>query len=168
MATDRGTDVPMPLLKGAYKVDGASLDDDPVRFSPDDPGEWGLLGGRKVRGNRAGDAQLRLDGIDTLEPRYRPPRGPELHQPAKVEGRPTPADSAVLLPQLFRRLADYLQLNDGDPSLDGFRAYLEQRDDGLFVLSFGQWIGVDTVAEVTNGNALGLHRLPEDLVFDEK
>ncbi|MEU0430132.1 nuclease [Streptomyces sp. NPDC006290] len=289
--------MPMLLIKGSYRIVGASPDGDSVRFVPDDPGEWDLLRGRKVRRNRAGGAQLRLDGIDTLETHYRPPHGPELHQPApyagqaadallgwlgfvevergangivrhsapesvpgyiltrsadvhgrcvalagrgtdapgaggglvtvttehvrqtanhhqlaeglayptfyrnlfgdlreelsgvvrearqggrglwpadvsqsgaKVEGPPTLTDSAVLLPKLFRRLADYLQLNDGDPSLDGFRPYLEQRADRLFVLSTGQWTGFDTIVEVTNGNTVRLNRPPEDLVFDEK
>ncbi|MFD4548762.1 nuclease [Streptomyces sp. NPDC058466] len=289
--------MPMLLIKGAYRIVGASPDGDSVRFYPDDPGQWDLLPGRKVRRNKAGGAQLRLDGIDTLETHYRPPHGPELHQPApfadraaaalldwlgfadvergangivtrgrpdsvpgyvltrnadihgrcvalagrggeapgpgggfvtvttehlretanhhqlgeglayptfyrnlfvdlrqeltaaaqqarqggqglwprdqtesgaKVEGRSTLTDSAVLLPKLFRRLADYLQLNDGDPSLDGFRAYLGQRDDRLFILSTGQWTGFDSVVEVTNGDTVRLNRPAEDLVFDEK
>lgn len=87
---------------------------------------------------------------------------------AKVEGMATLTDTAVLLPKLFRRLADYLQLNDGDPSLAGFRAYLAQREDRLFILSTGQWTGFDTVVEVTNGNTVRLTHTPEDLVFDEK
>ncbi|MFD6494937.1 nuclease [Streptomyces sp. NPDC060188] len=289
--------MPMLLIKGAYRIVGASPDGDSVRFVPDDPGEWDLVPGRKVRRNRIGGAQLRLDGIDTLETHYRPPHGPELHQPApfagqaaeallgwlgfeeveraasgimkrsvpesvpgyvltrsadvhgrcvafagrgadapgasgelltvgvehlrqtanhqqldeglayptfyrnlfvdlrremslaaerarqdgrglwpadqtqsgaKVEGRSTLTDAAVLLPKLFRRLADYLQLNDGDPSLDGFRPYLEQREDRLFILSTGQWTGFDTVVEVTNGNTVRLNRPADDLVFDEK
>ncbi|MEU8795039.1 nuclease [Streptomyces sp. NPDC048643] len=289
--------MPMLLIKGAYRIVGASPDGDSVRFVPDDPGEWDLVPGRKVRRNRSGGAQLRLDGIDTLETHYRPPHGPELHQPApfagraaealldwlgfeeveraasgivkrsvpesvpgyvltrnadvhgrcvalagrgadapgasgelltvdveqlrrtanhhqlgeglayptfyrnlfvdlrqemslaaeqarqdgrglwpadqtqsgaKVEGQSTLTDTAVLLPKLFRRLADYLQLNDGDPSLDGFRPYLEQREDRLFILSSGQWTGFDTVVEVTNGNTVRLNRPAEDLVFDEK
>lgn len=289
--------MPMLLIKGTYKIIGASPDGDSVRFYPDDPDEWDLLRGRRVRRNRSGGAQLRLDGIDTLETHYRPPRGPELHQPApfagraadellswlgfedvrrdthgivtssnpdsrpgyiltrnadihgrcvalagrgtdapgssgafltvtpahlrktanhhqlaaglayptfyrnlfvelrqemtattqqarqadaglwpkdqtrsgaKVEGMSTLTDTAVLLPKLFRRLADYLQLNDGDPSLEGFPAYLEQREDRLFILSTGQWTGFDTVVEVTNGNTVRLSHDPEDLVFDEK
>ncbi|WP_180289387.1 MULTISPECIES: nuclease [Streptomyces] len=87
---------------------------------------------------------------------------------AKVEGMSTLTDAAVLLPKLFRRLADYLQLNDGDPSLDGFHDYLEQREDRLFILSTGQWTGFDTVVNVTNGNTVRLTDAPEDLVFDEK
>ncbi|PAZ10923.1 nuclease [Streptomyces sp. SA15] len=289
--------MPMLLIKGTYKIVGASPDGDSVRFYPDDPDQWDLLRGRRVRRNRSGGAQLRLDGIDTLETHYRPPRGPELHQPdpfagkaaaellswlgfedvqrnphgivtssrpesrpgyiltrsadvhgrcvalagrgtdapgssgrfvnvtvdhlretanhhqlaegmayptfyrklfvdlreemtsaaqqarqagkglwpkdqtqsgVKVQGMSTLTDHAVLWPKLFRRLADYLQLNDGDPSLDGFRAYLEQREDRLFILSTGQWTGLDTVVDVTNGNTVRVTHAPEDLVFDEK
>jgi hypothetical protein len=80
----------------------------------------------------------------------------------------TLTDHAVLLPKLFRRLADYLQLNDGDPSLGGFPDYLEQRDDRLLILSTGQWTGFDTVVDVTNGNTVRVTHGPEDLVFDEK
>ncbi|MEU6526356.1 hypothetical protein ABZ892_26860 [Streptomyces sp. NPDC046924] len=87
---------------------------------------------------------------------------------AKVEGMTALTDTAVLLPKLFRRLAGYLQLNDGDPSLAGFRVYLAQREDRLFILSTGQWTGFDTVVEVTNGNTVRLTHTPEDLVFDEK
>ncbi|MER5210280.1 nuclease [Streptomyces sp. NPDC002838] len=289
--------MPMLLIKGAYKIVGASPDGDSVRFYPDDPDQWDLLRGRRVRRNRSGGAQLRLDGIDTLETHYRPPRGPELHQPdpfagkaaaellswlgfenvqrnshgivtssrpesrpgyiltrsadvhgrcvalagrgtdapgssgrfinvtvdhlretanhhqlaegmayptfyrklfvdlreemtsaaqqareagkglwpkdqtqsgVKVQGMSTLTDHAVLLPKLFRRLADYLQLNDGDPALDGFPDYLEQREDRLFILSTGQWTGFDTVVDVTNGNTVRVTHAPEDLVFDEK
>ncbi|MEV5309463.1 nuclease [Streptomyces sp. NPDC052610] len=289
--------MPMLLIKGTYKIVGASPDGDSVRFYPDDPKQWDLLRGRRVRRNRKGGAQLRLDGIDTLETHYRPPRGPELHQPppfadkaaeellswlgfedvqrnsdgivtssdpestpgyiftrgadvngrcvalagrgtdapgtsgrpvdvtvghlretanhhqlteglayptfyrklfadlrqemttaaqqarqankglwpkdqtlsgVKLQGMSTLTDHAVLWPKLFRRLADYLQLNDGDPSLEGFPAYLEQRDDRLFILSTGQWTGLDTVIDITNGNTLKVVHALEDLVFDEK
>jgi endonuclease YncB( thermonuclease family) len=289
--------MPMLVIKGNYRIVGASPDGDSVRFYPDDPDQWDLLRGRRVRRNRSGGAQLRLDGIDTLETHYRPPRGPELHQPApfadkaaaellswlgftdvqrnangivtssdpesrpgyiltrsadvngrcvalagrgtdapgssgrfitvtvdhlrqtanhhqlaeglayptfyrklfvdlreemtaaaqqarqagkglwskdqtqsgvKVQGISTLTDHAVLWPKLFRRLTDYLQLNDGDPSLEGFPDYLEQRGDRLFILSTGQWTGLDTVVDVTNGNTVRVTHAPEDLVFDEK
>ncbi|GAB2765844.1 nuclease [Streptomyces bullii] len=289
--------MPMLLIKGAYKIVGASPDGDSVRFYPDDPDEWDLLRGRRVRRNKTGGAQLRLDGIDTLETHYRPPSGPELHQPApfagkaadelltwlgfetvrrdangivtectpevrpgyiltrsadvngrcvalagrgadapgnsgtsvhvdvtelrrtanhhhvaeglayptfyrklyadlreeltmaaqqaraadkglwpedetrsgaKINGLSSLTDSSVLMPKLFRRLADYMLLNNGDPSLLGFPPYLEQRDDRLLILSGSQWTGFDTVVEVTNGNTVRMNRAPEDLVFDEK
>lgn len=294
-AAGMGDVMPMLLIKGVYRILGASPDGDSVRFYPDDPGEWDLLPGRKVRRNAAGGAQLRLDGIDTLETHYRPPHGPELHQPAPfaagaaqelvdqlgfrkvrrndqgivesaepasrpgyiltrsadVYGRcialagkgrapgtsgtavrvsvtelrrtlnhhqlaagmayPTfyrqlfvdlraeltavvqearkqkkglwaadvtqsgatvtalksLTDEAVIMPKLFRRLADYLVLGDGDPSLAGFPAYLAQRDDRLLILSNGQWTSLDTVVQVA-GNTVKLTHAPEDLVFDEK
>ncbi|WP_191876200.1 hypothetical protein [Streptomyces filipinensis] len=75
---------------------------------------------------------------------------------------------SVLMPKLFRRLADYLILNDGSSSLAGFRAYLEQRDDRLFIISTGQSTGFGTVVDVSNGNTVKLTTPPEDLVFDEK
>lgn len=287
--------MPMLLIEGTYKVLGAGPDGDSVRFYPNDPDEWDLLRGRRVRRNRAGGAQLRLDGIDALETHYHPPHGPELHQPppfarraadelltwlgfrdvtrdergtvtdaappdvpgyiltrsadkygrcvalagrgeapgtsgsridvdiallkktanhhqlteglayptfyrklyvdlreemtvatraartsgkglwpkdetesgAKLNGLTSLTDSSVVLPKLFRRLADYLVLNDGDPSLAGFPDYLEQRDDRLFILSNGQSTGFDTVVDVTNGSTVRLNRPPEDLVFEE-
>lgn len=289
--------MPMLLLKGVYKIRGASPDGDSVRFYPDNPDEWDLLRGRRVHRNQGGGAQLRLDGIDALETHYRPPHGPELHQPprfaeaaaeellkwlgfkdvqrndqgivtsctpearpgyiltrnadaygrcvalagrgdqapgnsgtfvnvdtaalqktgnyhqltaglayptfyrnlfvdlrkkmtdavtqartagkglwpddetqsgAKVDDLASLTDSSVLMPKLFRRLADYLVLNDGNPSLAGFPAYLEQRNDRLFIISSGQSTGFGTVVDVTNGNTVKLTHDPEDLVFDEK
>lgn len=79
--------MPMLVISGAYKIVGASPDGDSVRFYPDSPEQWDLLRGRRVRRNRSGGAQLRLDGIDTLETHCRPPRGPELHQPAPFPGQ---------------------------------------------------------------------------------
>ncbi|MEU6144559.1 thermonuclease family protein [Streptomyces sp. NPDC047081] len=285
----------MLLIEGVYRIVGASPDGDSVRFYPADPSQWDLLRGRRVRRNQAGGAQLRLDGIDTLETHYRPPHGPELHQPApyaakaaeelldrlgfsdverdsrgivkratpesrpgyiftrsadvhgrcvafagvgaapgpsgtfvrfevsdlldtlnhhqlaeglayptfyrqlfvdlreamataaqearaadkglwqsdqtqsgaKITGLDSLTTSAVLLPKLFRRLADYLVLGDGNPSLDGFHAYLAQRDDRLLIVSNGQWTGFDTVVDVA-ADAVKLTHPPEDLVFDEK
>ncbi|MER5666167.1 hypothetical protein [Streptomyces mirabilis] len=87
---------------------------------------------------------------------------------AEVEGMSPLTDTAVLLPKLLRRPADYLQLNDGDPSPDGFHDYLEQREDRLLILSTGQWTGFYTVVNVTNGNTVRLAHAPKDLVFDEK
>lgn len=78
----------------------------------------------------------------------------------------TLTDEVVVLPKLFRRLVDYLQLNGGDPALDGFSAYLAQRGDPLFILSTGHYTGFDYVVKVT-GQAVRLTTAPEDLVFQE-
>ncbi|MFC4468907.1 hypothetical protein ACFPH6_31020, partial [Streptomyces xiangluensis] len=49
--------MPMLLIKGTYKIVGASPDGDSVRFYPDNPDQWDLLRGRRVRRNRSGGAQ---------------------------------------------------------------------------------------------------------------
>jgi endonuclease YncB( thermonuclease family) len=74
---------------------------------------------------------------------------------------------ALVLPKLFRRLADYLALGDGDPSLAGFGDYLAQRADTLTVLPTGQWTGLHSVVEVV-GQTVRLLHPPEQLVFDER
>jgi hypothetical protein len=78
----------------------------------------------------------------------------------------TLTDDAVILPKLFRRLVDYLDLNDDDPSLAGFPAYLAQRDDPVFILSTGHYTGFDFVVEVKK-QVVRLTTEPEDLVFQE-
>ena len=78
----------------------------------------------------------------------------------------TLTDQAVILPKLFRRLIDYLDLNDNDPSLDGFSAYLAQRVDPVLILSTGHYTGFDYVVNVV-GQVVRLTTPPEDLVFQE-
>jgi hypothetical protein len=73
--------MPMLLIKGSYHVEGAQPDGDTIHFTPDDPGEWSLVGGggrRPVEHNATGRASLRLDAIDALETHYGPTR---VHQP---------------------------------------------------------------------------------------
>jgi hypothetical protein len=79
----------------------------------------------------------------------------------------TLTDHAVILPKLFRRLVDYLQLNGDDPSLASFKAYLAQRDDRLYVISNAQRTGLDTIVDVS-GQTVKLTHPPEDLIFDEQ
>jgi hypothetical protein len=83
-----------------------------------------------------------------------------------VAGLATLTDDAVVLPKLFRRLVDYLDLNANDPSLAGFSAYLAQRGDMVFVLSTGHYTGFDYVVKV-DGQTVRLTTEPEDLVFQE-
>ena len=84
-----------------------------------------------------------------------------------VESRATLTDAAVILPKLFRRLAEYLHLGDGDPSLAGFGEFLAQQDDRVWVVPTGEKTGFDTVVAV-DGQTVKLTRLPEELVFEEK
>src|SRR5262249_33430510 len=83
-----------------------------------------------------------------------------------VESLATLTDQAVILPKLFRRLTDYLQLNGDDPSLAGFDAFLAQQDDQLWVIPTGQKTGFDTIVDVS-GQTVKLTRRPEELVLEE-
>ncbi|MEV0077409.1 hypothetical protein AB0H58_13460 [Nocardia neocaledoniensis] len=291
--------MPFLLISGVFVAEGAQPDGDSVRFRPDDPTEWDRVPGpHRVKRNAAGAAQLRLDGIDTLETHYTPRHGTRTHQPlplahaaaaellawlgftgvvrneaetvtatdqdtvpgfvltrgADLHGRcvafagrgaapqesgsemfvdvallrltlnhhqlatglayptfyrslfptlraefaavsaaaataPTPlgvwasdvtttgaavtsptslTDDLVLLPKLFRRLADYLELGDGDLSLAGFPSFLAQAADRFFILSTGHsTTGLDTIT-VVEGDTVRLTHPPADLVFDEK
>ncbi|HET9656136.1 MAG TPA: hypothetical protein VFP72_12325 [Kineosporiaceae bacterium] len=71
----------------------------------------------------------------------------------------------VLLPRLFRRLADYLDLEGPDSvSLSGFPAYLAARADRLVTLPDGHVTQFDSVVEV-RGQRVHLTVAPEQLVF---
>jgi hypothetical protein len=86
---------------------------------------------------------------------------------ANIKNLQTLTDSVVVLPKLFRRLADYLALSDGNPSLAGFPAYLAGRNDRIFIISTGHSTGFDFVVRVT-GQRVKLTNPPEDLVFVER
>lgn len=74
----------MTLVKGSYRIVGASPDGDSVRFYPDDPGVWEAVG-IVVRSNASGGVQLRLDAIDALETHYTPPHsGTPWRQPTAL------------------------------------------------------------------------------------
>src|SRR3954447_5057102 len=64
--------MPMTLVKGNYRIVGASPDGDSVRFYPQYPALWAAAG-IPVRTNSTGGVQLRLDAIDALETHYTPP-----------------------------------------------------------------------------------------------
>jgi hypothetical protein len=79
--------MPMLTIEGVYRVIGAAPDGDSVRFTPNDPAQWDLVPGpHAVRRNATGGAQLRLDGIDTLETHY-PTAGGIVHQPLEFGHR---------------------------------------------------------------------------------
>jgi hypothetical protein len=74
----------------------------------------------------------------------------------------------VILPKLFRRLAEFLSLDEsGSASLTGFRAFLAQHDDRLFTVPAGQSTGFDTLVTVRRQH-LRLTVAPEHIVFIEK
>lgn len=74
----------------------------------------------------------------------------------------------VLLPKLFRRLVDYLALdNTGQVSLKRFDEYLATRDDRLFTVPEGHATGLDTLVEI-HRQQVRLTVPPERIVFIEK
>ncbi|OIJ63744.1 thermonuclease family protein [Streptomyces mangrovisoli] len=85
---------------------------------------------------------------------------------AKVTGLSSITDDVVLLPKLFRRLVDYLQLEN--PSVACFPAYLAGIQDRFTILSTGKrCVGLHNVIEVSNGQTVRMTEPPENLVFDE-
>lgn len=77
--------MPLTLIRGSYRVVGASPDGDSVRFTPDDPQAW-TAAGIAARVNATGGAQLRLDAIDALETHYTPRGGARWHQHPALAG----------------------------------------------------------------------------------
>jgi hypothetical protein len=75
-------------------------------------------------------------------------------------------DRLVIMPKLFRRLAEYFALGAGDVSLAGFMAFLASHNDRLYVISDGHATGFDTVVEV-DGRTVRLTRDITDLIFVE-
>lgn len=84
-----------------------------------------------------------------------------------VDSRSTLENQLVILPKLFRRLADYVSLGDPDAvDLAGFPLFLAARDDRLFTLPDGRATGLDTLVEVAD-QTVRLTVVPERIVFLE-
>ncbi|MCX5196907.1 thermonuclease family protein [Streptomyces sp. NBC_00249] len=85
----------------------------------------------------------------------------------------TADDGAVILPKLFRRLKDYLDLNPTDPSLSCFRAYLAgASEDRFFIPGRPELLsGLHHVVEVTTGvtdHSVRMTHGPTEIVFEER
>ena len=77
------------------------------------------------------------------------------------------SDELVILPKLFRRLVDYLGLDEeGGVSLSGFAHYLDTRDDRLFTVPDGQATELATLVQVRR-QSVQLDVEPERIVFQE-
>ena len=84
-----------------------------------------------------------------------------------VTSRSQVQDELLVLPKLFRRLADYLTLQaPDDVDLAGFGAFLAARDDRLFTVPDGHATNLDTLVQVT-GQQVTLTVPPEQIVFLE-
>lgn len=76
-------------------------------------------------------------------------------------------DDLVILPKLFRRLAEYLSDSNGAVSLAGFKPFLAaHRDDTLYTVPTGQHTTLDTLIDVTR-RTVKLTVAPEQIVFIE-
>lgn len=74
--------MPFKIISGSFHVTGYSPDGDSIRFAADDIGYLYDLGGAEPRLNARGHAQLRIEGIDTLETHFNPGSGGgQLRQP---------------------------------------------------------------------------------------
>jgi hypothetical protein len=80
-----------------------------------------------------------------------------------VDGLEAIQERHVILPKLFRRLAEYL---DGGGVVAGFKQYLEARGDLVTILPTAHFTHFDTVVEVS-GETVRLTVPPEDLIFEE-
>jgi endonuclease YncB( thermonuclease family) len=75
-------------------------------------------------------------------------------------------DQLVILPKLFRRLAEYFALSPGSASLDGFAAFMSSHNDRLYVISEAHATGFDNVVTV-DGQTVRLDNDITDLIFLE-
>jgi hypothetical protein len=80
----------------------------------------------------------------------------------EVEGLHSITDEHVILPKLFRRLAEYLEAGG---SVAGFKEFLEAKDEEIIVISTVHPTHFDTVVEV-DGNTVRLTEPPENLIFE--
>jgi endonuclease YncB( thermonuclease family) len=84
-----------------------------------------------------------------------------------LQSRDQLTEQLVILPKLFRRLAEYLTLDDtGGVDLSGFLAFLDAKADKLFTIPTGHATHLDTLIEVT-GQHLRMTLPPEQIVFIE-
>ncbi|WP_284433164.1 nuclease [Streptomyces sp. TUS-ST3] len=81
----------------------------------------------------------------------------------------TADDGAVILPKLFRRLKEYLDLNPTSPSLACLPSYLGGGADKFHMPPTSKEItGLQHAIEITNGNTVRMTHQPEEIIFVEK
>ena len=80
----------------------------------------------------------------------------------RVQGLQSLSNEHVILPKLFRRLAEYLE---GGGSVVGFKKWLEVREEGVWVLPAGHFTHFDTVIEEA-ADMIRMTESPENLIFE--
>jgi uncharacterized protein (DUF952 family) len=80
-----------------------------------------------------------------------------------VRGIQSISSHNVIMPKLFRRLAEYLH---GGGSVAGFKEFMQARNEGVTIISTAHFTHFDTVIEV-EGHRVRMTEPPENLMFDE-
>ena len=80
----------------------------------------------------------------------------------EVESLESITEEHLILPKLFRRLAEYLEAGG---SVAGFKEFLEAKDEEIIVISTVHPTHFDTVVEV-DGDTVRLTEPPENLIFE--
>ena len=81
----------------------------------------------------------------------------------EVNGLESITEEHVIMPKLFRRLAEYLEAGG---SVAGFEEFLEAKEEEIIVISTVHLTHFDTVVEV-HGNTVRMTESPENLIFKE-
>lgn len=79
-----------------------------------------------------------------------------------VESLESISEEHVILPKLFRRLAEYLEVGG---SVAGFKEFMEGKAEAITIISAAHFTHFDTVIEV-EGNVVRMTEPPENLVFE--
>jgi hypothetical protein len=84
-----------------------------------------------------------------------------------VKSRHQVQNELVILPKLFRRLADYLMLEaPSSVAMAGFHKFLAAKNDRLFTVPSGQATSLDTLVELSQ-HVVKLTLPPEQIIFLE-
>lgn len=80
----------------------------------------------------------------------------------EVSGIQSITEDHVILPKLFRRLAEYLETGG---SVAGFKEFLEAKEEGVTIISSAHFTHFDTLVRL-EGDVVRLTEPPENLVFE--
>lgn len=80
----------------------------------------------------------------------------------EVSGIESITEEHVILPKLFRRLAEYMEA--GGP-ITGFKKFLEMKEDGVTIIASTHFTHLDTLVRV-EGNVVRMTEQPENLIFE--
>jgi hypothetical protein len=79
-----------------------------------------------------------------------------------VQGIESITDEHVILPKLFRRLAEYLEAGG---AVAGFKEFLEEKQEGITIIPSAHFTHFDFVVEVA-GDTVRMTEPPENIMFE--